>query len=132
MAWVHAVIALALAQYLWFGFEVARARGRYKLPAPATIGNADFERYYRVQANTLESLIVLVPAMLIFALYVDARWSAGLGLLFVIGRVIYFVGYTRAAGKRHWGYTVSILPMMVLLAGALIGALRAAFWSAAA
>lgn len=126
MAWVHAVIALALAEYLWFGFEVARARGRYKLPAPATTGHADFERCYRVQANTLESLIVLVPAMLIFALYVDPLWSAGLGFVFVLGRIGYFFGYTRAAQKRHWGYMASILPMIVLTAGALIGALRAA------
>lgn len=126
MAWVHAVIALALVEYLFFGFAVARARGRYKLPAPATTGNEAFERYYRVQANTLESLIVLIPAMLIFATYVDPLWSAGLGFVFVLGRAGYFAGYTRAAGKRHWGYMASILPMIALTAGALIGALRAA------
>jgi len=126
MAWVHTVIALALAEYLWFGAAVGRARGRYKLPAPATTGHADFERYYRVQANTLESLIVLIPAMLIFALYIDPHWSAGLGFVFVLGRVAYFFGYTRAASKRHWGYMASILPMMALTIGALIGALRAA------
>jgi len=125
MAWVHAVIALALIEYLYFGAAVAQARGRYKVPAPATTGHETFERYYRVQANTLESLIVLIPSMLIFALYIDPLWSAGLGFVFVLGRVGYFVGYTRAAQKRHWGYTASLLPMIALTAGALIGALRA-------
>lgn len=126
MAWVHAVIALALAEYLVFGFAVARARGRFKVPAPAITGHADFERYYRVQVNTLELLVVLVPAMLLFAIYVDPLWSAGLGFVFVIGRVVYFFGYTRAAERRHIGFGLSMLPTMALLAGALIGALRAA------
>lgn len=126
MAWVHTVIALALIEYLYFGYAVARARGRYKVPAPATTGNEAFERYYRVQANTLESLIVLIPAMLIFATYIDPLWSAGLGFVFVLGRVVYFIGYTRAAARRHIGYGLSMLPMMALTAGALIGALRAA------
>ncbi len=125
MAWVHAVIVLALIEYLCFGVAVARARGRYGLRAPATTGNADFERYFRVQANTLELLVPLVPAMLIFAVYLDPRWSAGLGLVFVIGRVVYFIGYTRAAERRHIGFALSMTPLMALLAGALIGALRA-------
>jgi len=125
MAWVHMVIGLALAQYLAFGMAVARARGRYGVRAPAITGNADFERYYRVQVNTLELLVVLVPAMLLFALYVDPLWSAALGFVFVIGRTVYFIGYTRAAERRHVGFALSMLPTMALLAGALIGALRA-------
>jgi uncharacterized membrane protein YecN with MAPEG domain len=125
MAWVHAVIALALAEYLAFGMAVARARGRYGVKAPAITGNPDFERYYRVQVNTLELLVVLVPAMLLFALYVDPLWSAGLGFVFVVGRLVYYCGYTRAAERRHVGFALSMLPTMALLAGAFIGALRA-------
>jgi uncharacterized membrane protein YecN with MAPEG domain len=125
MAWVHLVIALALAEYLVFGMAVARARGRFGVRAPAITGNADFERYYRVQVNTLELLVVLVPAMLLFAFHVDPLWSAGLGFVYVIGRILYFFGYTRAAERRHIGFALSMLPTMALLAGALIGALRA-------
>jgi hypothetical protein len=125
MAWVHLVIALALAEYLYFGMAVARARARYGVKAPAITGNADFERYYRVQVNTLELLVVFVPAALLFALYIDSLWAAALGFLFVIGRWVYFLGYTRAAERRHIGFALSMLPTMALLAGALIGALRA-------
>ncbi|MGE0583377.1 MAG: MAPEG family protein [Steroidobacteraceae bacterium] len=125
MAWVHAVIALALAEYLFFGMAVARARARYGVHAPAITGNPDFERYYRVQVNTLELLVVFVPAMVLFAFYVDPSWAAGLGGVFVIGRAVYYLGYTRAAGRRHIGFALSMLPTMALLAGALIGALRA-------
>lgn len=125
MAWVHLVIAIALAEYLFFGLAVARARARFGVRAPAITGHADFERYYRVQVNTLELLVAVIPAMLIFALYIDPLWSAGLGGLFVIGRIVYFYGYTRAAERRHVGFALSMLPAMALLAGALIGALRA-------
>jgi uncharacterized membrane protein YecN with MAPEG domain len=39
MAYVDIVTALALLQYLVFGFKVARARGRYSVKAPAVAGN---------------------------------------------------------------------------------------------
>ena len=73
MALVYLVIALILAEYMLFGWEVGRARVRYGVPAPATTGNEAFERYFRVQANTLEQLIVVLPGMLII------RWMAGPG-----------------------------------------------------
>ncbi|MBV6417882.1 MAG: hypothetical protein CMLOHMNK_02658 [Steroidobacteraceae bacterium] len=125
MAWVHLVIALALVEYLCFGMAVGNARGRYGVRAPAITGNADFERYYRVQANTLELLVILIPAMLLFALYIDPLWAAGLGGVYVIGRLVYFVGYTRAAERRHIGFALSMLPTLALLIGAIFGALRA-------
>ena len=46
MPYVNLVIALALVEFLLFGIAVARARTRYHVPAPATTGNADFERYF--------------------------------------------------------------------------------------
>ena len=127
MAFVHLVIVVALAQYLAFGMAVARARVRHGIHAPATTGHADFERCYRVQMNTLELLIALVPGMLIFALYVDPLWSAALGCVYVIGRLVYYVGYTRAAERRHIGFGLSMMPILFLLHGGFIGALRALF-----
>ncbi|MGD9598794.1 MAG: MAPEG family protein [Steroidobacteraceae bacterium] len=127
MAFVHLVIVVALGEYLAFGWAVARARARYGVHAPATTGQADFERYYRVQMNTLELLIALVPGMLIFALYVDPLWSAALGCVYVVGRVVYYFGYTRAAGRRHIGFGLSMMPILFLLLGGFIGALRALF-----
>src|ERR1700678_4684412 len=58
MAYVDIVTALALLQFMVFGFKVAKARGRYGIVAPAIAGNEIFERYFRVQQNTLEQLIV--------------------------------------------------------------------------
>ena len=127
MAYVHLVIALALLEFFLFGLAVARARARYHVPAPATSGNPEFERYFRVQMNTLEQLVIFVPSILLFAHYIGAYVAAALGVLFVVGRAVYFQGYTRAAEGRHVGFTLSVVPNLVLLAGGLLGAVRAIF-----
>ncbi|MBS0365899.1 MAG: MAPEG family protein [Proteobacteria bacterium] len=125
MAYVHLVVALAVLEYFAFGYAVGRARVTYNLPAPATTGNADFERRFRAQMNTLEQLVVFLPALLLFARYVSAPWAAGLGLVFLIGRLVYFVGYARSAGGRHTGFMIGIIPTAILLLGGLYGVVRA-------
>jgi glutathione S-transferase len=125
MSLVHLVVALALAEFLLFGWAVAQARVRYNVPAPATTGNPTFERYFRVQMNTLEQLVIFVPSLVMFAHYWGPLLAAALGALFIIGRAIYFYGYTRAPDKRHTGFMVSALPNLALLVGALAGAIHA-------
>jgi glutathione S-transferase len=125
MPLVHLVIALALVEFLLFGVAVSRARARYGIPAPATTGNEAFERYFRVQMNTLEQLIVFVPSVLLFARYVNAYLAAALGVVFLIGRAVYFQGYVRSAQGRHIGFLLSVIPNVALLIGAIIGALVA-------
>src|SRR4029077_7813263 len=90
MPFVHLVIALALVEFLLFCWAVAGARVRYNIPAPATTGNEAFERYFRVQMNPLEQLIIFVPSLLLFARYVNAYLAAALGVVFLIGRALYF------------------------------------------
>ncbi len=126
MAIVHIVMALALLEYFAFGIAVGRARGRYGVPAPATTGNPDFERYYRIQMNTAEQLIIFLPSLWTFATYVSPTWAAGLGAVFIIGRYVYYVGYSKAAEKRGIGFGISSLPVLILLIGGLIGAGMAA------
>lgn len=124
MSLVHLIIALALAEFLAFGWAVGRARVRYNVPAPATTGNATFECYFRVQMNTLEQLVIFVPSMVMFAHYWGPTIAAALGALFVIGRAIYFYGYTRAPDQRHVGFLVSALPNLALLVGSVAGAIH--------
>jgi len=123
MAWIHLVALLALVQYLLFGALVARARGKYRVPAPATTGNEIFERYYRVQMNTLELMVVLLPAMWIAAAYWDPRWMAALGAVYLLGRFIYLRAYTRNPGSRALGFMLSMAPVSALLLAALLGVL---------
>jgi glutathione S-transferase len=125
MSLVHLVVALALAEFLLFGWAVAQARVRYNVPAPATTGNPTFERYFRVQMNTLEQLVIFVPSLVMFAHYWGPLLAAALGALFIIGRAIYFYGYTRAAERRHVGFLLSAVPNLALLIGSLLGVIRA-------
>ena len=126
MPLVHLVIGLALAQFLFFCFAVGKARGTYKVSAPATTGNEMFERYFRVQMNTLEMLIIFVPSIVLAGQYFGAYVAAGLGVVYLVGRMIYFTSYVKDPKSRSMGYGLSALPVIALLAGAIIGAVRAA------
>jgi len=122
MTYVHLIIGAALFEFLYFGFAVGKARETYKVMAPATTGNETFERYFRVQMNTLEQLIVFIPSIVLFARYFDPRIAAGLGAVFVIGRVVYFRSYVRDPKSRSAGFGLSFLPLVILLGGAVLGA----------
>lgn len=131
MLWIALVVLLALGEFLAFGFLVGSARARYKIAAPATSGHPVFERTFRVHYNTLEMLIVFVPAIWLFGLYLNPRWGAIIGAVFIIGRALYAVGYIRAPEKREIGALLSFAAVAVLLAGALFGVVRALWITAA-
>src|SRR5690348_10933299 len=94
-SWVNLVTVLALVEFLAFGVLVGRARGLYGIHAPATSGNEMFERWFRVHYNTLELLIMFVPALWIAAMYWNPLWMAGIGAVYLIGRILYLQGYVR-------------------------------------
>ncbi len=125
MELVYGTILLALLEYIVMSALVGRARAKYGIKAPATTGHPDFERANRVHINTLENLIVFVPAVWIFATYVSPIWAAALGALFVVGRALYAIGYLQAAEKRGVGAGITGLVNMALVVGALIGIARA-------
>ena len=126
MPLVHIVVGLALAQFLFFCFAVGKARGTYKVAAPATTGNEMFERYFRVQMNTLELLVIFVPSIVLCGRYFGSYFATALGVIYLIGRMIYFTSYVKDPKSRSMGYGLSALPVMVLLVGAIVGAIRAA------
>jgi uncharacterized membrane protein YecN with MAPEG domain len=124
MVYVDIVTALAVLQFIVFGFKVGGARGRYGVKAPAITGNEIFERYFRVQQNTLEQLIVFLPGMYLFARYSNPLVAAALGVVYLIGREIYAYTYVKDPANRSVGYGVTFLPMIILVVGGLIGAVR--------
>jgi glutathione S-transferase len=115
------VTLLAVLLYFYTGVRVAQARARFGVRAPAITGHPDFERVFRVQMNTLEWMPIFLPALWLFALYVNDLGAAAVGVVWVIGRVLYLVGYSAAANKRGRGFGIQALAAGVLLVGALIG-----------
>jgi hypothetical protein len=122
MSYVHIVTALALLQFIWFGVKVGQARGRFGVKAPAITGNDVFERHFRVQQNTLELLIVLVPGLYLFSHFFSPLLAAVLGAIYLVGRQVYAAAYVKDPAKRSAGYGLSALPTLILVLGGLIGA----------
>jgi glutathione S-transferase len=125
MELVYLTILLALLEYMFMGALVGRARAKHGIHAPAMTGHPDFERANRVHVNTLENLIIFIPAVWLFARYVSVPWAAGFGFLFVAARAAYAVGYLQAAEKRSIGAGITGLVEIVLVVGAVIGLARA-------
>ena len=123
MAWVTIVAMLALLEYFFFSIKVGQARGKYGVKAPATTGNDIFERYHRVHQNTMEQLVIFLPGLYAFASLVSAMWAAILGVVFIVGRALYFNLYIGDPDKRGPGVMISVLASGVLVIGALIAAI---------
>lgn len=125
MSVIHLVALLALLQYLFFGALVGQARVRHGVQAPAVTGHPLFERMYRVQMNTLELLVVFLPALWLAALYWSPLGMGALGAVYLVGRLIYWRAYTRNPASRSLGFTLSFLPIVLLLLAGLGGAVMA-------
>ena len=122
MALIAFVAALALVEYMIFSGFVGWARGRFKVPAPAVSGSPEFERYFRVQQNTLEQLMIFLPSLFLFGQFVSELWAAVLGCGFILGRLLYFIGYVREPSQRSAGFLIGYLSTVGLLLGGVIGA----------
>ena len=117
------VAGVALVEYYVFTMQCGRARGRLGVPAPAITGNAEFERYLRVQYNTIEQLVIFLPALFGFAHFVSPAWAAALGVVFIVGRALFARGYVRDPARRGPGFGLTLLANTALLLGSLLGAL---------
>ena len=112
------VTCLAILMYFVFSVQVGKARSTYGVKAPATSGNPDFERIFRVQMNTLEWMPIFLPALWLFAMYISDAIAAALGVVWIVGRILYMAGYTEAANKRSMGFGVQAVAAIILWAGA--------------
>lgn len=124
MNYVDLVALLAVAQLLFFAVLVGAARGRYGVKAPAVSGHELFERAYRVQMNTLELMVAFLPALFIAAKYWPPPYVAGVGAVYLIGRIIYWRSYLATPTSRSLGFALSMLPIMALVIGGVVGVVR--------
>jgi glutathione S-transferase len=122
---VQLVAILAVLQYLFFGKLTGEARGKYGVKAPAMTGHDGFERMYRVQMNTLETLVAFLPALFLAAIYWPSLLVAGLGAVYLVGRFVYWRAYVADPSKRLVGFLLSMGPTILLAVLALVGNLLA-------
>jgi glutathione S-transferase len=123
---VYFTALITLASLLFYGMlgvDVAKARVRCNVRAPATTGDPVFERIYRVQMNTLEWLPIYIPGLWLFGFYVSDLGAAALGVVWIAGRYLYKTGYEEAPEKRSLGFTIQMIATTILLFGAAIAIL---------
>jgi uncharacterized membrane protein YecN with MAPEG domain len=125
MAYVTIIAMLALIEYQYFGVLVGAARGRSGVTAPAVTGDAEFERAFRAHQNTLEQLVIFLPSLYATAYFVSPLYAVVAGVVFMIGRAIYFRAYSKDAEKRGPGMIVTVVANLSLVLGGLVGALLA-------
>ena len=118
------VTVLALAQFVFFSIQVGSMRGKHGVKAPAISGHPEFERMFRVQQNTMEQLVVFLPALWMFAYLVNPLWAAGFALVFIVGRFIYRASYIKDPAGRGPGFSITFLPTVVMLIWSLLVAIK--------
>ena len=124
MEYASLIVLLALLQYVWFTMRVGISRGKYHVDAPSCEGDENWERLFRIQQNTMEQLIVFIPASYAFAYYMSATWVLLAGGLYIIGRFLYSAEYLKDPKTRTPGMTITLLANVILLAGALFGLIK--------
>lgn len=112
---------LAVAFYFFLATRVAVARGKFNVKHPATTGNADFERIFRAHINTLEWMPTFLVPLWLCAIYLNDVAAAVLGLVWIGGRILYFVGYRTAVEKRLPGFFIQSTACLLLFIGAVAG-----------
>ena len=124
---VALLVLLSLIQYIYFAIKVGGSRTKHGVKAPAVTGNEIWERLFRVQQNTLEQLIIFIPAIYIFAFYMSAKWALIPGGMYLIGRQIYSMSYAKDPKTRTIGFSLTFLAQIILVLGGMFGVVRALF-----
>lgn len=119
--WPSLITVSALILYFVVTINVGRARFKYQVSPPQVTGNPDFERVLRVQQNTLEQMILFLPSLWLFSQFISPIWGAGIGAVWIVGRILFAWGYYQAAEKRAAGFGISTLATLALLGGSLTG-----------
>lgn len=120
-------LTILVALLIFFGFSivVGKARAAYNVPAPQSSGNPEFDKRNRVHLNTLEQLVMFVPAIVFAAPVLGDSIAATIGLIWCVGRLLYARSYYVDPAKRSLGFALTMLPTFILIGAAGWGAIRA-------
>jgi|ERR1017187_3519666 glutathione S-transferase len=111
-------VVLTFALGIWAGYQ----RVRYKIAAPATTGDPQFERAFRTHANTIENLVLFLPLLWIAAVFYGGQIPFWIGLVWIVSRILFAVGYAQTnAQLREPGAVLGFASLFGLLALSVIG-----------
>jgi glutathione S-transferase len=115
------VTLIAIALYFFLATRVPLARRKFHVELPASTGHPDFERIFRIHQNTLEWMPTFLVPLWLCAIFLSDIGAAALGLVWVAGRILYFIGYRKAVAKRLPGFFIQSTACLLLFIGAAVG-----------
>ncbi len=115
------ITLFAVILLMALGFRVSQMRNRHHVDAPAMTGHPELERACRVHLNTVEQLVLFLPVLWLFAALIDGLWAGIIGLLWLAGRIVYIVSYTRNPASRAPGMIVTTVATVLLTLGVAWG-----------
>lgn len=121
------VTVLTLFVYFWMATQIGKARREHGIQAPADRGPEAFNRVMRAYENTIEMMMLFLPALWLFAITISDFWAGIIGIFFPIGRVLFALGYYQESSKRERGFTIGFVATIILLIGATLGSFHAAY-----
>ena len=115
------VTLLVVLFYFFIATRVPLARRKFNVQLPAITGHPDFERVFRVHQNTLEWMPTFLPPLWLCAIHLSDVGAAALGVVWIIGRAAYYVGYAREVEGRLAGFFIQSIACVLLIVGAIVG-----------
>jgi uncharacterized membrane protein YecN with MAPEG domain len=115
------VIVLAVVEVMVLGIMVGRGREKYGVPAPATTGHPTWERLNRAHQNSLEQLVLFIPLLFAYTLNTGLQTGIALGVVYLVARILYAVGYVRDPARRRVGAFLTFGVLTWLAIGAIVG-----------
>ena len=113
--WVALVVWSAVCTVLATAIVTGVMRGRHRIQAPAITGHPMFERAYRVQMNTLEQVVMFLPAFALAVQFGRDDIACVLGGVWVLARIGYIVAYLRDPTSRGAAFVIAMLALIGLL-----------------
>ena len=99
--------------------HTGRLRVRHNIAEPASSGHPAFETATRLQQKTAHQLIVFLPGLWLYAMYVSSLWAGIIGFLWIITRMYFACRYI----DEPKSYPVSDWISRAVLVWFLIGSL---------
>lgn len=121
LQWTAWATLAALLTYIWMIRNVGRMRIKHGIKAPETNGPTEFLTVQRVQANTVEQMLLFFPALWMCAVFLGDKWAAAGGALWVVGRLMYALAYYREPRKRGPGFMLTVGASALLMLGTVVG-----------
>jgi glutathione S-transferase len=115
------ITVLAAVEVLVLGLLVGRGRATYGVPAPAMSGHPTWERLNRAHQNSLEQLVLFIPLFTAYVLNAGSQTGFAAGVVFLIARIVYAVGYVRDPARRAVGAWFTTITQVWLAVGAIVG-----------